>query len=189
MIDGRHNRKHASLILVMVLAFIVVCSGCITGENQVVGNNLEDIPQQQLTRFSTSHAEEGVLKWKLVGHSATSRLGIIYVSSPVVEIFQNGKLAATVTGKHGELIQSNQDVKVFEDVIAVSQDGKMFTDELHWLNDKEKLYAPNESRIVRGDSVVFGHQTTGDPDLKVVQMKQVRAKFYPKDEKIDETNL
>ena len=188
MIGGRHNQKHASLTLMMML-FIGICSSCNTGTNQVSENNLESTPQQQLTRFSTSHAEEGMLKWELVGHSATSNLGITYVDNPVVKIFQNGELAITVTGKQGELIQTNQNVKVFEDVIAISRDGKMFTDELHWLNDKERLYAPNESRIVRGDSIMFGHHATSNPNLKTIQMKQVRAKLYPKDEKIDETNL
>lgn len=189
MIGGKHNQKHASLTLVIVLAFITIYSGCSTGENQVVQSNPKDAPQQQLTRFSTSHAEGGILKWELVGHSAISHLGITSVDDPMVKIFQDGKLSMTVIGQQGELTQANQNVKIFENVIAISQDGKMFTDELHWLNDQEKLYAPNESRIERGDSVMFGHQATGDPDLRVVQMKQVRAKLYPKDEKIDETNL
>ena len=183
MIGGKHNQKYPNLSLVIMLAFIAIYSGCNAGENQVGENNAEDIPQQQLISFSTSHTEEGVLKWELVGHSATSHLGITSVDNPVVKIFQNGRLAITVTGQQGELIQSNRNVKVFEDVIAISQDGKMFTAELHWLNDQEKLYAPNESRIERGDSVMFGNQAMGDPDLRIVQMKQVRAKLYPKDEK------
>ncbi|MAG83594.1 LPS export ABC transporter periplasmic protein LptC [Candidatus Poribacteria bacterium] len=189
MIGGKHNQKYPSLSLVIMLAFIAIYLGCNAGENQVGENNAEDIPQQQLTSFSTSHTEGGVLKWELVGHSATSHLDVTSVDNPVVKIFQNGRLAITVTGQQGELIQSNQNVKVFEDVIAISQDGKMFTDELHWLNDQEKLYAPNESRIERGDSVMFGNQAMGDPDLRIVQMKQVRAKLYPKDKKNDETNL
>ena len=76
MIGGKHNQKHASLTLVIVLAFIAVYSGCSTGENRVAQSNPKDAPQQQLTRFSTSHAEGGILKWKLVGHSAISHLGI-----------------------------------------------------------------------------------------------------------------
>ena len=65
MIGGKHNQKYPNLSLVIMLAFIAIYSGCNAGENQVGENNAEDIPQQQLISFSTSHTEGGVLKWTL----------------------------------------------------------------------------------------------------------------------------
>jgi hypothetical protein len=63
----------------------------------------------------------------------------------------------------------------------------LYTDELHWRNQDGKLYAPNESRIVRGDSTMVGREMEADPTLEVVTMKNTQFKIYPKDEKIDAT--
>ena len=174
---------HAYLLLVTLSLLTVGCDK--VDEEPTLP--VEEIPQQILLNFSTQHTEAGIARWTLVADSAEFLKEITYIQNPTVQIFQDGKWAMTITGDRGEILQSSNDIHVFENVVGKSQDGVLYTDELHWRNSDGKLYAPNESKIVRGDSTMFGREMEGDPALEVVTMKDVRSKIYPKDEKIDAT--
>ena len=172
------------LSIASVFILILQGVGC-NKENQDVTQPTEGAPQQTLQGFSTSHAEAGIMKWTLVGDKATFFTDVIQVEHPTVQVFENGQAASTITGKRGEIIKATNDIKVYDDVVGVSQNGKLYTDELHWLNGDGKLYAPNESTIVRGDSTVVGQELEGNPSLDVVTMKNIQFKLYTKDEKSD----
>jgi LPS export ABC transporter protein LptC len=170
----------------LIVALILPCIGCDKSREEPT-QPVEEIPQQILHNFSTKHTEAGITRWTLAADSAEFLKEIGYVQKPTLQIFQNGKWAITVTGDRGEIIQSSNDINVFDNVVGTSQDGVLYTDELHWRNQDGKLYAPNESRIVRGDSTMVGREMEADPTLEVVTMKNTQFKIYPKDEKIDAT--
>ena len=177
------NRK--SLIVVGIFICIsILCAGCEKGQDELK-QPLEETPQQTLQNFSTQHTEAGVLKWTLTADSAEFLKEVVSVRNPTLQIFQEGQVAITITGERGEIIQSTNNIKVFSNIVGVSRDGKLYTDELHWRNQEGKLYAPNESRIVRGDSTMVGQEMECNPSLEAVTMKNVQFKIYPKDEKSD----
>ncbi len=180
---GLHITFHAYPLLV-VLSLLTI--GCDKADEELT-QPVQEKPQQILYDFSTQHREGGIARWTLVADKAEFLKEITYLQNPTVQIFQDGKLAITITGDHGEIIQSSNDVHVLENVVGKSQDGHLYTDELHWRNSDGKLYTPNASKIVRGDSTMIGQEMEGDPALEVVIMKDVRSKIYPKDEKFDAT--
>jgi LPS export ABC transporter protein LptC len=195
MIAGKHRPKQQGALdyvqgflpsTVLIIALILLSVGCDRGEEELT-QPAEEIPQQILQHFSTQHTEAGIVKWTLVAASGEFLEEVAHVQNPTVQIFQDGKWAMTVTGDRGEIIQPTNDIKVFDNVVGTSQDGVLYTDELHWRNQEDKLYAPDESEIVRGDSTMIGEEMEGDPLLKVVTMKDVEFNIYPKDEKIDAT--
>ena len=178
--------ENSRRLLSIASAFILILQaiGC-NKENQDVTQPTEGVPQQTLQGFSTSHAEAGIMKWVLIGDKATFFTDVVRVEHPTVQIFENGQAVSTITGKRGEIIKATNDIKVYDDVVGVSQDGKLYTDELHWLKRDGKLYAPNESTIVRGDSTMVGQELEASPSLDVVTMKNIQFKLYTKDEKSD----
>lgn len=178
--------ENSRRLLSIASAFILILQaiGC-NKENQDVTQPTEGVPQQTLQGFSTSHAEAGIMKWVLIGDKAKFFTDVVRVEHPTVQIFENGQAVSTITGKRGEIIKATNDIKVYDDVVGVSQNGKLYTDELHWLNRDGKLYAPNESTIVRGDSTMVGQELEGNPSLDVVTMKNIQFKLYTKDEKSD----
>ena len=143
----------------------------------------EEIPEQILQQFSTKHTESGVTKWTLIADSGEFMETVVYVQNPIIQFFEDGQVAITVTGDRGEIIQSNNNIKVFDNVVGTSQNGVLYTNELHWQNRNGKLYAPHESEIVRGDSTMIGREMESHPSLEVVAMKHVRFKIYARDEK------
>ena len=172
------------LCAVWMGALVLLGIGCGKGEDELT-QPAEKIPQQILHKFSTKHTEAGITRWTLVADSAKFLEEVVHVQNPTVQIFQEGRLEITVTGDRGEIIQN--DIKVYDNVVGTSQDGVLHTNELYWRNRDGKLYAPNVSRIVRGDSTMVGRELEADPALEVVTMKDTQFQIYPKDEKIDAT--
>ena len=193
MNDGKqnpNNRNIGSRMMYHVYPLLVALSLLITGcdkADEELTQPLQEAPQQILYDFSTRHTEGGITRWILVADNATFLKEIMELQNPTLQIFQDGRWAITITGDHGELIESSNNVHIFENVVGKSQDGQLYTDELHWHDNDGKLYAPNTATIVRGDSTMVGRELEGDPTLEVVEMKNVRSKIYPKDEKFDAT--
>lgn len=185
LIETRHWTWGGLTALITILTFSGL--GCDTGQREVTQLAAE-LPQQTLHEFSTSHTEAGVVKWVLVGSEATFLKKTIAVKAPTVDIFEDGELKITLTGKRGEIIKKSNDIQLFDDVVGESQDGNLYTDELHWRNQDGKLYAPNISKIVRGDSTVKGIELEASPSLEKVTMKNTQFRIKPKDEKVNESN-
>lgn len=190
---GKHNlnNRHIGLgitfhayLLLVVLSLLTI--GCDREEEEPTQPDQES-PQQILSTFSTQQADGGIKRWTLVADKATFLKEIVALQNPTVQIFEDGEWAITITGDRGEIIESSNDIHIFENVVGKSPDGQLYTDELHWRDSAGKLYAPNISTIVRGDSTMIGRELEGDPALEVVIMKDVRSKIYPKDEKFDAT--
>lgn len=170
----------------MILSVIFLALGCDRGQEELTPTHHEN-PEQILQQFSTKHTESGVTKWALIADTGEFMESVVYVQYPTVQIYEDGQVTLTVTGDRGEIIQSNNNLKIFDNVVGISQNGVLYTDELHWHNRNGKLYAPNESEIVRGDSTMVGREMESRPSLEVVTMKHVRFDFYARDENMDTT--
>lgn len=188
---GKHNLNNQHLYIVFQVSSLLLASSLLTFGCDKVDEEptqpLQETPQQILYKFSTQQADGGITRWVLVAEQATFLKEIVQLQKPRVDIFEEGEWAITITGDRGELIESSNDIHIFENVVGKNPDGYLYTDELHWKNSDGKLFAPNISTIVRGDSTMVGRELEGDPTLEVVIMKNVQSKIYPKDEKFDAT--
>ena len=182
---ARPSFKIGVVLTVSIAIFALYGFGCDKAQENVT-QFTEDVPQQTLQRFSTSHTEAGITKWLLIGNEARFLQESIEVQQPTVQIFEGGELTITLTGDRGEITQRSNDIQLFHNVVGVSSDGKLYTDELHWRNGDGKLYAPNESEIVHGDSRLIGIELEAEPSLERIAMKNTRFRIYPKDEKLND---
>ncbi|HIE28360.1 TPA: LPS export ABC transporter periplasmic protein LptC [Candidatus Poribacteria bacterium] len=184
-IDTIWRHRGAPLLFLGIVFFAV---GCGREDAQVTSAESEKVTQEIYT-FTAQNTKAGVQTWTLAADVARYlESGRIHVEKPEVIIFQDGKEAMTITGDGGEIEQNREDFRIIGNPVkGVNEDGILYTNELYWKDEKEKLYAPGEVKIVRGDSVMFGKEMEADPKLETVILKDVRFKIYPKDEKIDET--
>lgn len=182
-------------IVAVNLCLLLLAIGCKNTEppvSETAGHDAEvvdAVPTQKLELFSTQHTEAGILKWTLVGDTSTFHGTYVQVEKPTVEIFENGTVSITLTSQTGKqfLTGSEKDnLHLYGDVVGISKDGKLFTDELHWRNRAGRLYAPNQVTLVRGDSTWVGMEMYANPTLETVKMKNNHFKLYPKDEKMHE---
>lgn len=176
-----------------LFCLLLLVSGCQNTEEPLTEHAEPEAPTptQKLDRFATQHTEGGILKWTLVGEASTLHHDTIHVENPTVEIFENGEVAMTLTSNKGVqfLTGTEKDnLHLSGDVVGVSKDGKLYTEELHWKNRAGILYAPNEATVVRGTSTWHGTEMRADPTLETVKMKNNRFQLYPGDEEIHETH-
>ncbi len=188
---GKHNLNNQHLYIIFQVSFLLLALslltfGCDKADEEPT-QPVQETPQQILYEFSTQQADGGITRWVLVAEQATFLKEIVQLQKPKLDIFEEGKWAITITGDHGEIIESSNDIHIFKNVVGKNPDGYLYTDELHWKNSDGKLFAPNISTIVRGDSTMVGRELEGDPALEVIIMKNVQSKIYPKDEKFDAT--
>ena len=154
----------------------------------------EPVPIQQLQTFTTQHTEEGVVKWTLVGNSSEMQENKahgnkIVVQNPKVQIYEEGKVSITLTSLTGELYSTGRkrnNVYLQGNVVGVNENGTLNTELLEWQNKDDTLYAPNEVKIMRGDSIWYGTEMVANPNLETIAMTNNRFKLYPKDEEINE---
>jgi len=186
------NRRIVAALNLCVLLLAIACKNTEPPVGETAGHDAEPVdavPTQKLELFSTQHTEAGILKWTLVGDTSIFHGPYVQVEKPTVEIFENGTVSITLTSQTGKqfLTGSEKDnLHLFGDVVGISKDGKLFTDELHWRNRAGTLYAPNQVTLVRGDSTWVGIEMYANPTLETVEMKNNRFKLYPKDEKAHE---
>lgn len=181
----RSGRNLWGPIIVWIAIFATSNLGC----DQEHQNGVQPTgrkPKQTLQSFTTSHAEAGIRKWTLIGNEATFLKDRVEVQQPKVQVFQDGKLAITLTGERGEILQRSNNVKLFDNVVGVSSDGKLYTSELHWRAWDERLYAPHKSRIARGNSTLLGTELEASPSLDKILIKHAQFNLYAKDEKMNE---
>jgi len=183
--DGRFSNID---IVVLLLCIFLFAAGCGRGDEQVTTAESEKVTQEIRT-FTMQNTKAGEPKWTLVADVARYlESGQIRVGKPEVMVFQEGQEAMTITGDSGEIEQNREDFRIIGNPVkVVSKKGIIYTNELYWKDESEKLYAPGEVKITRGDSVMFGKEMEADPKLEIVTLKKVHFTIYPKDEKIDET--
>lgn len=182
--------RKISLVVFFCISLLVVI-GC---ERDEENPPAEPAPIQQLDTFTTQHTEEGVLKWTLVGDSSEmqenkARENKIIVQNPKVQIYEEGKISITLTSLTGELYSSGRkknNVYLQGKVVGVNENGTLHTELLEWQNKDGTLYAPNEVKIMRGDSTWYGTEMVANPNLETVTMTNNRFRLYPKDEEINE---
>jgi len=185
--NGRFSNIDAVILLFLGVFLFVV--GCGREDAQITTAESEKVTQE-INTFTAQNTKAGEQRWTLVADVARYlESGQIHVEKPEVTIFQEGQETMTITGESGTIEQNREDFKIIgSPVKGVSQKGILYTNELYWKDESEKLYAPGEVKITRDDSVMFGKEMEADPNLEIVTLKKdVHFTIYPKDEKIDET--
>lgn len=177
------NNTCLAVFLILCLAVI----GCEREEEET--QPVEPTPTQQLEKFSLQHREAGVLKWTLEGEASEMRRNTVIVQNPKVQIYEEGQVSITLTGKTGQYFsvgKKKDNLYLNGEVVGFNENGTLYTEELQWQNKDGTLYSPTEVKIVRGDSTWYGTEMVANPDLETVKMSKNRFTLYPKDEEIND---
>lgn len=128
----------------------------------------------------------GLLRWRMWGEKAEILAnGNVQVRSPKVLLYESGEPSLQVTAERGEVVSSSRDFRLFGNVAGISRHALLRTDELLWDDRNGTLTAPNEVEIRRGSSLLTGRHLTARPNMESFRMKQIRARLYPKDERVE----
>ena len=79
---------------------------------------------------------------------------------------EKGEHTSVLTSKEGKVFDDRQDMIAIGDVVVISDNGShLYSDELIWDNNKQKIISNVPVKITTETDTVFGDTFISDPDL------------------------
>jgi LPS export ABC transporter protein LptC len=153
-------------MLILMLAFVFM--SC---ERQ---NKTElEIKDESLTSFILKNYKGSRLIWKLTAEDAKiSDTTVIH--QLVLEFFdENSQPSSKLKADSGYVIHKTNDLKAVGNIVIKSNDSvTLWTDELNWSEENQKIFTDREVRYSKDKQVYRGRGLESDPSLKHIVIKE-----------------
>ena len=153
-------------MLILMLAFVFM--SC---ERQ---NKTElEIKDESLTSFILKNYKGSRLIWKLTAEDAKiSDTTVIH--QLVLEFFdENSQPSSKLKADSGYVIHKTNDLKAVGNIVIKSSDSvTLWTDELNWSEENQKIFTDREVRYSKDKQVYRGRGLESDPSLKHIVIKE-----------------
>lgn len=170
--------------LVFILV-ILIFAGCGDDSGRQASQPPGEV-EQELSQFSLVRTRRGQTKWKLTADTATFlESDLVRIRKVELLIFgdKDGE-TLTIHGDEGEVNQRTDDIKIMGNVEGVSSDGgRLAAEEIYWRDGTGKIYTlPGiEVTITYEDSVIVGEELKADPELEIVELKNITGITRPEE--------
>lgn len=151
-----------------LLVFIVVFVAC---EKQ----NTTDLEtkEETLSSFVLSNYKGSYLEWKLTAEDAKiSDTTVIHQLK--LEFFDEDlQPTSKLEADSGYIFHKTNDLKAMGHIVVKSKDSVMlWTDELNWSEEKQKIFTDSEVKYTKGNQIYRGKGLESDPNLKNIVIKE-----------------
>jgi LPS export ABC transporter protein LptC len=128
---------------------------------------------EKITTFTISEANKDLLKWELKGESAIDRGNTIVIYNFVLKFYQkDGMVSSVLQADSGFIFEETNNLKALGNVVVQSEDSTIvWTEELNWIEDKQKIQTESSLKYKKGEKVYTGKGMEADPDLKHIVIK------------------
>ena len=153
------------MFLVILVFFIVAC------EKQNT-TDLE-IKEESLSSFILRNYKGSRLIWKLTAEDAkVSDTTVIHQLE--LEFFdENSQPSSKLKADSGYVIHKTNDLKAVGNIVIKSSDSvTLWTDELNWSEEKQKIFTDGQVKYSKDDQVYHGRGLESDPSLKHIVIKE-----------------
>ena len=174
--------KRAWVTLPIVAALILALNtiGCDQAPRTVPGPSGGELPDQEVSDFVLTETDAGQPQWTLYARSAAiynARNSIVARGVRVDFFDEKGVRSSTLTATEGEMNQQRRDMVARGNVVLQTTEGtRMSTEELQFLNQKQRIVSDRFVRVERAGDVLTGVGFESDPNLQHFEFKkQVQA--------------
>jgi LPS export ABC transporter protein LptC len=132
-----------------------------------------EIKEESLYSFVLRNYEGSRLIWKLIaGDAKISDTTIIHQLK--LEFYdENSNITSWLSADSGYVIHEANDLKVMGNTIVKSSDSvTLWTDELNWSEEKQKIFTDGKVKYSRGNDIYFGKGLESDASLKRIIIKE-----------------
>ena len=174
-LDAR--RAGAAVWLMLAMATM----GCGQGPRGAVpGPSGGELPDQEVSDFVVTETDAGRPQWTLYARDAAiySPRNVIVARGVRIDFFdEQGKRSSTLTAREGEMDQLHRDMVARGNVVLQTTEGtRMSTEELQFLNQRQRIISDRFVRVERAGDVLTGVGFESDPNLEHFEFKrQVQA--------------
>jgi LPS export ABC transporter protein LptC len=129
--------------------------------------------EESLSSFVLRNYDGSRLKWKLIAKNARISDTTI-INQLELEFFsENLNQSSVLKADSGYIIHKTNDLKAIGNIIIKSSDSvTLWTDELNWSEEKQKIFTDGEVKYSRGNEIYRGIGLESDPSLKHIVIKQ-----------------
>jgi lipopolysaccharide export system protein LptC len=167
----------------LALAVLIVIPACDESPRLSSLPAAGELPDQEVSDFEATETDLGAVQWKMYARSAaTYRARNTVVARGVrIDFYdEKGARASTLTAREGEMNDLSHDMVARGDVVIQTTEGtRMTTDQLQFLNKRQRIQTESFVRVDRRGDVLTGWGFESDPQLNDFQFKrQVRATVH-----------
>jgi len=181
----RSLARHRLPSFAVVLAWAVLIGIPACGESPRMSSvpAAGELPDQEVSDFEATETDLGAVQWKMYARSAATyraRNTVVARGLRIDFYDEQGKRASTLTAREGEMNDLTHDMIARTDVVIQTTEGtRMTTDQLQFLNKRQRIQTESFVRVDRRGDVLTGWGFESDPQLKDFQFKrQVKATVH-----------
>jgi LPS export ABC transporter protein LptC len=140
-----------------------------------------ELPDQEVRNFVLTETDQGSPVWKLYARYAAmydARNSIVARAVRVDFYDAQGTKTSELSAREGEIDRLSRDMTARGNVVLQTTEGtRMSTEELQFLNGKQRIISDKFVRVERGGDVLTGIGFESDPNLEHFEFKrQVQAR-------------
>ncbi len=183
------EKKYSKILLTLFLVNIstVCCSNKQSTQKKSTAdtNVISNLPDTEIYDFSYKHTNKDKIIWELFSKigKVFDRKGIIEIEGVNLNFYKNNKPDSTITSKYGQIDEHKDILTAISNVVLTTSDGTvLYTDLLHWDNNKSLLYTEKFVKIIKqnGD-IIKGIGMEADNQLeKLIIKRNVSGTIYEK---------
>ncbi len=129
--------------------------------------------EESLSSFVLRNYDESRLKWKLTAENAKiSDTTIIYRLE--LEFFdESSNRSSILKADSGYIIHATNDLRATGNIVVISSDSvTLWTDELNWSEERQKIFTDSEVKYSKGNQIYRGRGLESDPSLNNIVIKE-----------------
>ena len=170
----RNARRAGSAVLGVLLATMSVACG--QSPRSVPGPASGELPDQEVSDFVVTETDAGRPEWTLYARQAAiyNPRNMIVAHGVRIDFFDDqGKRTSTLTAREGEINQRQRDMVARGSVVLQTTEGtRMSTEELQFLNQRQRIVSDRFVRVERAGDVLTGYGFESDPNLEHFEFKR-----------------
>uniref|UniRef100_A0A832I1U4 LPS export ABC transporter periplasmic protein LptC n=1 Tax=Eiseniibacteriota bacterium TaxID=2212470 RepID=A0A832I1U4_UNCEI len=169
--------RRAALAALAALALALpALTGCGRQRTAGPGPASGELPDQEVRDFVLTETHEGAVQWVLYARWAAmfdARNQILARSIRVDFFGADGARTSELTAREGEINQLTKDMTATGNVVLRTTEGtRMTTEQLRFLNAKQRVVSDGLVRVDRGGDVLTGVGFESDPELRHFEFKR-----------------
>jgi LPS export ABC transporter protein LptC len=132
-----------------------------------------EVREELLSSFILRNYKGSHLQWKLTAEDAKVSDTIVIHQFELEFFDRNLQPSSKIEADSGYVFNKSNDLKAMGNIVVRSSDSvTLWTDELNWSEERQKIFTDGEVRYSKGNQIYRGRGLESDPDLNNIVIKE-----------------
>ena len=166
--------------ILFVLLLTVLCSCSEFDQNNQDDAEIGEYPDTESwdteMLFTKQGKRRAVLNAGYVAKYSQKQITVLKDSVRVDFYDDQGELKSYLTSQEGKVFDQNKDMVAIGNVVVIAKNGThLFTEELYWKNEEERIVSNVPVMITTENDTIYGDSFSSDPDLVNYEITNTRG--------------